>query len=87
MSCAFGTHLAVSIHFPPDIDTSGLRRGDLITVSGHINDTAAEDCRVSQQENGPEVTDGMQQAFQNECRVKFVVDEFEVTGHVELPEY
>lgn len=77
---------AVPIHFPPSIDTSGLRRGDLITVSGHINDPAAEDCSVSQTGNGPPVTDGAQQAFELDCRVKFVVDDFDITSHVELPE-
>jgi hypothetical protein len=81
-----GAGWAFSVHFPPGFEIDGLQRGDLLTVSGHINDPAADACRVvAQAPEGPEPTDGMQQAFANTCRVAFVVDELEVTGHVELP--
>lgn len=81
-----GSGWAFPIHFRPGSPTSGLRPGDLVTVSGHLDDAAVGECRIVGQDGGPEPTSGMQQAFQDACRVTFVVDDLEVTGHVELPE-
>jgi hypothetical protein len=80
-----GSGWSFQIHFRPGSPTSGLRPGDLVTVSGHLDDPAAGECRVLGQDGGPEPTAGLQQAFQHACRVTFVVDDLEVTGHVDLP--
>jgi len=75
-----------AIHHPPSIPTDALRRGDLVRISGHLNDPAASDCDVMPSGDAVQPTEGVKQAFQLECNVAFVVDTLEVIGHTDLPE-
>jgi hypothetical protein len=86
---AFGwSGWSIGLHFPPGLDSSALRRGDLVRIDGHINDPAASECRMSGsgEEGDPEPSEDQQQAFRLACSVAFVVDAIEVSGHIDLAE-
>lgn len=80
---------SIGLHFPPGVDSSALRRGDLVRIDGHINDPAASECRIfgSGEQGGPEPSEDQQQAFGLGCSVAFVVDAIELTGHIDLAEH
>ena len=79
---------SIGLHFPPGMDASALRRGDLVRIDGHLDDPAASECRIigNGAEGGPVPSEGAQQAFRQACSVAFVVDTIQVTGHIELAE-
>lgn len=79
---------SIGLHFPPEVDPSALRRGDLVRIDGHIDDAAASECRVtgSGGASGPRPSEHLQQRFRLGCSVAFVVDAIEVTGHIDLSE-
>ena len=83
------TGWSIGLHFPPTVDRTALRRGDLVRIDGHIDDPAAAECRVigRGEEGYPEPTEDQQQEFRLGCSVSFVVDAIEVTGHIDLGEY
>jgi hypothetical protein len=80
---------SIGLYFPPGLDDSALRPGDLVRIDGHLHDPAASECRItaSGEEGGPEPSEDQQQAFRLACSVAFVVDAIEVTGHIDLAEY
>lgn len=79
---------SIGMYFPPTVDRTALRRGDLVRIDGHLNDPAASECRVigRSEEGAPEPTENQQQAFRLGCSVSFVVDAIEVIGHLDLAE-
>jgi hypothetical protein len=83
-----GTSVAVAIHFPPSLLLpSGLSRGDVVRMVGHVNDPAADDCRLVPGPDGDpayEASPVDQQQTLLTCRAQFVVSEIEVTGHIDL---
>lgn len=82
------TSWSIGLRFPPGLDPSALRRGDLVRVDGHVRDPAASGCRMigRGEEGAPEPSEAQQQQLRLECSAAFVVDAIEVTGHVELEE-
>lgn len=71
------------LHFPPELIGPETHEGDIVRLTGHVNDPRASECRdmVSAE---PPIPASLVDAYSvMSCRGRFVVTQLEITGHIE----